>query len=322
MPDRLPRVPRSPVVIPYISLMLDLAEIRERAGTADEPAFIGSGWYPPKEVALEGDVLHFSPDLDRTRLLVPRRGLLTSFVALQSAPAASVAAFARRWGRLFLCEHGLPESHHMRVPLAKGPPMIYSPEPELPWEAIPMGPQGWGDLEPLANWRFLAGRMAAILEAASSLYLGSIPSLEIWDRAGGPPLRRYVELFSRAAPDMRKKLALSLTNLHMDIAAPRLQVGPAGMVVAGALPVALAVQLALAVARQESDFLPCSTPGCTNPAILPRRGATAYCGGCLADGARNRDSQWRHREKLRLERQRGDMSALMTDRPPTPSPGS
>jgi hypothetical protein len=286
--------------------MIDLEDLRERAGTAEEPVFIGSGWHPPKVVALERGALHFSPDTDPTRLLTPRRGLLTSFVALEAAPPERIAAFARRWGRLYLCEHGLPESHHLRVRHATGPPMTYVPEPGHPATTIPIGPRGWGDIEPVANWRFMARQMGAILEAASRFHTNQVPSLDVWERAGGVVLRHYVEKFipnlgevRPKVPDLGKKLALSLTNLHMDIAGPRLQVGPTGMSVGGGLPVALAVQLALAVVRQESDFLPCSTPRCTNPAVVPRRGAKAYCGECLASGVRNRDSQRKHREKLR-----------------------
>ena len=279
--------------------MIDLNDLRERAGTAEEPAFIGSGWHPPKVVALDGDVLRFSPDTDRSRLLVPRRGLLRSFVALEAAPPERIAAFARRWGRLYLCEHGLPASHHMRVPGATGPQMAYVRGRTLPSIPIPTDPQGWGDIEPVANWRFMARQMGAILEAASLVHINQVPPLDVWERAGGRVLRLYVERFGREGTDFSKRLALSLTNLHMDIAGPRLQVGPNGMSVGGGLPVALAVQLALAVARHDSDFLPCSSPDCLNPAVVPRRGATPYCGDCLAGGARNRDAQERHRQKLR-----------------------
>jgi hypothetical protein len=147
--------------------------------------------------------------------------------------------------------------------------------------------------------------MRAVLEAATLIRLRQPVPLDVWDRAGGRVVGLYAKRFGVSDPRLLHGLALQLANVQVAIAAPRLSVeftsaksDVIGLNVGGSgLPVAVAVQLALAVGDIRTDFLFCSEPGCTNPANRPRKGATPYCGEHLGRGVRNRDAQRRHRSR-------------------------
>ncbi len=74
-----------------------------------------SHWYSRKpELSSDSQVLLFGPfftdgpDLERLRTV---RQLLDEFIELADAPAARIFGFAKRWGSLHLCAHGLPPAH-------------------------------------------------------------------------------------------------------------------------------------------------------------------------------------------------------------------
>ncbi|HYN69318.1 MAG TPA: hypothetical protein VEX41_03810 [Candidatus Eisenbacteria bacterium] len=304
-----------------------VGRLRREALLDVDPAFTAHGWHPPIETWLDGHDLHFSRELDASRTLLPTEGLLTTFVRLELAPAEDVELFARNWGRLHLCAHALPYTHSLYRPGLRIPPGTYlppddadrPPEPVPPDTAADPPPDwwptadrdvvrqrtqhSWGDSEPLAGWRYLAGQMAGVLQVAALLDTGVSPSAATWERAGGPMAWLLVERFDWHTEPALRTLLLSLVNELLALCAPVIRIAPTGLAIGGdGLSSALAMQLALAVAREETDFLPCREPGCTNPALRPRRGATPYCGFHLAHGVRRRDELRRHRERER-ERQ-------------------
>jgi hypothetical protein len=297
-----------------------LPRLRRQAHLAEDPPFAAGGWYPQMDVRLDGSHLRFSRELDHHRLLLPRDGLLTRFVGLELAAAADIEDFARDWGALHLCAHGLPYTHGLYRPHMRIPPSTYLPPedadqpPELPppmadpvpdWWATADADErrqrtehSWGDTEPLAGWRFLAGRMAGTYEAAALLDMKVTPSASTWERAGGPTVWMVIERFNILDLPVLRGFLFSLVNEMLTLTAPAIMIGPSGLAFGGGgLASALAMQLAVAVAREDTDFLPCMEPGCTSRARHPRRGATPYCDYHLDHGVRRRDELRRHRER-------------------------
>lgn len=70
---------------------------------AREPALSEDG-----EVLLFGLFFNDGPDMDRPATV---RQLLEEFISLAEASTATILVFARRWGSLHLCAHGLPPKH-------------------------------------------------------------------------------------------------------------------------------------------------------------------------------------------------------------------
>ena len=303
-----------------------LSRLRREQHLGVDPSYAAHGWRPPKAVWSEGDDLHFSREADAERVLFPRDGLLTRFVRLEHASAGDIKAFAQEWGRLHLCAHGLPYTHRYRLPAMRIPPNVYLPpeDADQPPEPVPPDPaadpppdwwptsdmdelrmrteHSWGDSEPLEGWRYLAGRMAGTFEAAALLDADDEPPSTTWERAGGPLAWTVVQTFGWRGPALREYLYF-LVNGLVALTAPVISLTPSGLAIGGGLAPALAMQLALAIAREDTDFLPCSETACTNPARHPRRGATPYCGFHLDHGVRKRDEQRRRRERKRRERQ-------------------
>ena len=97
----------------------------QRSGLVDESFGLSrptapSALYLPRIVGFKGDRLLYSdPGDGRTP---PPSDLLASFFDLANAPASKVVAFARSYGPLGLCEHGLPFAHcgHQQVYLEGG----------------------------------------------------------------------------------------------------------------------------------------------------------------------------------------------------------
>jgi hypothetical protein len=321
-------VPPRPRITPIISpIMSDaLTRLRREVHVESDPSFAAHGWRPPKEVRLEGNDLQFSRELDAGRVLFPRDGLLTRFVRLEHAPARDIEGFARQWGRLYLCAHGLPWTHRYRFPAMRIPLNVFLPpaDADRPPEPVPPDPaadpppawwpthdldelrmrteHSWGDSEPLEGWRHLAGRMAGVFEAAAVLDADDEPSASTWERSGGPLGWKVVQTFHWRGPALREYLCVLVSQL-IALTAPTISLTPSGLAIGGGLAPTLAMQLALAIAREDTDFLPCMEPGCTNPASHPRRGATPYCGYHLNHGVRRRDELRRRREREREKAQ-------------------
>src|SRR5262245_3839068 len=65
------------------------------------------------------DLLVYSYDTSSRRPRVTREALI-EFTRLYDSPAEEIESFARRYGVLGLCEHGLPSTHEIRLMRAGG----------------------------------------------------------------------------------------------------------------------------------------------------------------------------------------------------------
>ncbi len=98
---------------------------------------------------------------------------LSSFVDLAGAPPERVLDFARRWGVLKLCEHGLPRTHHPDCD-------VMHRDKDAPTER-----HAW---EPIERWDQFARRARVVLSITERLRSGGIGLSEEWADVGSPPL--------------------------------------------------------------------------------------------------------------------------------------
>lgn len=95
--------------------------------------------------------------------------LLLAFAGLSVAPASQILTFARRWGPLWLCGHGLPASH-------RSAEWLLDRDPFGRCEAIRDPPREDVDL-----WRRYATEAAAVVEVVTSLRKQCPVPLAMWD---------------------------------------------------------------------------------------------------------------------------------------------
>jgi len=113
-------------------------------------------WSVPSDLRLDGDLLVWSPG--GGEVVTGRADMLESFACLPDQSDAHLLGFARRWGVLNICEHGLPASHF--------------PRRFLQWideEGAPSCDIAPGVSEPVDAWRRYAGMAQAILNIAARL---------------------------------------------------------------------------------------------------------------------------------------------------------
>lgn len=230
----------------------------------------------------------------------PPPDLLERFVRLRQADDVAVAAFAERWGFLFLCEHGHPAGVHADVVGNIG-------AADCQW-ALDLGG------EPCSEWRDLASEAWSCLEVAASLYAGRPPQPQQMQRLlgeDGVAYLRDVHRGMRGEDVMRRArtalqdsvtewLQYAMVRLVYrwapDWPEPRLELGSeAGSPLVGEL----AMQLAFATARA-GGFAVCAECGDTfAPTRRPKVGQRAFCATCRADGAPQRAAarDWARRRK-------------------------
>jgi len=153
-----------------------LRERLELAGvpTPLEQAAVPKEWCVPEDIELRDDRLWWRPSKPSPAFpgltyayakRAPGPGLLEQFVALSDAPAEDILRYARHWGVLVICHHGLPASHseHCR----------------------PMTRSGRGRYvfwEPIESWRYFARHAKGILEIAAATHNGQVIESAITER--------------------------------------------------------------------------------------------------------------------------------------------
>jgi hypothetical protein len=123
----------------------------------------------------------------RNQLVHPSKEMLSEFSLLRDGTDADILAFAKRWGPLGICEHGVPHTHwpltpwneHSRIVKEEeihGRPAKNTPKVKVevlrPW-CQPQGSEETfraGGREPLVKWRSYAKEAQTIVTVADQLY--------------------------------------------------------------------------------------------------------------------------------------------------------
>lgn len=250
-----------------------------------------AGWLVPNRIEIDeaGDRLIWWPG---SHPIEDDQGVATDFARIAGGSNEAILAYARKWGVLELCKHGLPRTHrqptvwpgHMGMrnlsPDASCLPIQHESAPH-------QGVAGFGPWqEPLSGWRTYTAKVRAIVDLAGQLRLGVQGSHEDWVKASGESdddqwigspwdLARAVEELLEIAnirPLFRWRGERGYEML--------LGVPGSGLAGGGAFP-AIAMQLALSVARSDGIAY-CS--GCGNAFSAkesrPAKGEHRYCQAC------------------------------------------
>lgn len=151
----------------------ELAGLLGEAGNFDRP-YQGRQFRAPVVSGNDGGLLiwHWEDKVTSSPLRPEAHGfgLLIEFMNLADAPVETILAFARKWGVLEICRHGLPGTHNLHhADIFYGRwcfPFYYT---DTKWF-----------YEPIAYWHFYAGQMRALLNIAIRLKQGGPGLVEDW----------------------------------------------------------------------------------------------------------------------------------------------
>lgn len=253
----------------------------------------------------------------------PTRGALNAFLKLPTRGAEDVATFARSYGVLGICEHGVPGIHRACDPVRRYPLFLeVGADKAADWMT-----------EPIAAWQLWAGRLTAALNLADDLRAGLEGDEDDWITIlpGDASIWREV-LPHRSRPWATAQLGAIVTGwltmagvapalVWIDrpgpaltlalggFAAPALASRDAGFVwPANSLFPVLVTELALAIAAGPIGHCSvCKTPFTTdNDARSVRRDRRAFCSAdCRLDARRAAKKEWARRRR-RAQRPRND----------------
>jgi len=302
---------------------LHRAGLFDRRGLLERPFDLGRLLVPTR-VNVEGDrlvwavpVAHDEFGIDYTdfsgyKQVTPQAGLLTQFVQLADAPAEQIAQYARRWGMLGLCEHGVPAGHGRS---ADGRTHFGCPLQGQAWVSTDAGFEltAW---EPLELWRRYAREAAVLLSIAATLHRGEPAPVENWralsslashvdgwywavERTGRSNFVRVQQGILQI--QLNDWLALGGVRPYFDwgVAEGQPEQPPTVRIGAESLFGALALYLVAAVASADG-FVMCA--GCKRPYPSAKRQPSAgrrnFCPDCRQAGVPNRLAQRARRARL------------------------
>ena len=288
--------------------MKDIEEEISLAGIADEEGRVerplaDTRWHKPDVVELEADRLVYQYGARPTVSSGP--GLLTAFVKLADAPETAMRDYARRWGPLRLCEHGLPATHNR-------PALAPSVAHQVTW-CEPRGFDSTSDQqifwEPLKEWRGYAHEARTLLLLAAQLHQGNPTPADDWCRALGwswEAVDRYLPNGTgtewHIAQRVNDWLAWGASRFTFDWRPGR---KPAMSIGGGGLFGALAAELMLAIARSDGLAI-CSACGVPYfPSRKPSRSRRSYCQTCRQAGRAERDATRAYQGRKRIRRAGG-----------------
>lgn len=175
----------------------DLGGVTHSSAGTLERFIDGSRIGSPPVIELEGERLIWARSYGESGTIRdPAPGMLAEFVRLSDAPAQAILDYARRWGVLFICKHGVPASHNQAQPVFPGFPRHLGGCKPLGWSvtAVPgwttTGPPNWHvaaeepevahGWEPLERWRYFAGYARMILDVAVKLHRSEHVPFKTW----------------------------------------------------------------------------------------------------------------------------------------------
>jgi hypothetical protein len=261
----------------------------------------------------------------RWKFVEPSNRILSDFIHLADGPPERILAYAKKWGVMGICEHGLPASHN---PLPLPVPSIFSPDSDnwckpqgwtASWRPERWEAQGW---EPLEVWWQFARRARAILGIAAQLYeeptYGKEPRFgehKDWEtiykdrpKNLGENDELILDIMSKAISGRRQawESLSSAVNEWLFIAnvRPESSLTENGLTfnfgIYGSLFGALASQLLLAVTRTRGIAF-CSDCGkLYTPKFPVRSGKNHFCSDCGKPGAWRLASRKKRQRKAQL----------------------
>lgn len=243
----------------------------------------------PAEIELEGSEIRWNPQDANFVTKEVKKELLLDFARLVLVGSESILEFARSWGVLGLCEHGLPATHN---------PAQHS----LSGQVISVGCEPTGK-ESVQEWQEYARKIRAVLNVAAQIRKGEVGRREDWLVLGMDDEQQPKEI--RASEILIEKIAntlLDLVNVR-----PRLQMNPAGITIShpanSSLFGVIAIQVAQHVAGTNGPLL-CSACGELYELLVidrrPRAGERNYCFECRGTAAR-RDASRDYRRRKKAE---------------------
>jgi len=137
---------------------------------------MGGSWTAPDEVRVERSNL-FALYGDQSRDVSPTyremtEGVLYGLLRLADEETDEpYIEYAKEWGMLGLCNHGLPVGHRLtpRRLLAPGARVSAALEPGIEYEGCPVRRKGDAIVEPLDRWRYYARQVKSIVSLAITL---------------------------------------------------------------------------------------------------------------------------------------------------------
>jgi hypothetical protein len=236
----------------------------------------GWGWYP----------IHSGP------------GLLEGFVRLTDASPEAICTFARRWGVLRICHHGLPATHNPR------PPELPAQSGIATW-CYPLRQSGWY-WEPLDIWHDFARRARAVLNLAAAMGQKTSTRREDWAVLHDTWAQRW-DASGGNVPVATMHLVLEHvvnTWLVWGHVCPMLEGSNHGLRIelrGGGLFGAIAVQLLAAVSRSKGWAVCINCGDVYSPLRRPKRSQRTYCHKPECKAAAIRDAMRDYRARRRIQ---------------------
>ncbi|MFC2153116.1 hypothetical protein ACFLQ7_00590 [Actinomycetota bacterium] len=286
------------------------------SGSLHREAGKGSGWHLPGDVQLEyiadgyGVITwsHFGAGAHPFGGK-PDSGFLEGFIELEGADDDDIASFARRWGVMMICRHGLPATHAPDPwPLYQDPSGFFQKDSESRLSGVSVGCRPirlseYRFAEPIEIWRRYARRFRALLDIAALLHRGDRPPAEYWEPLGRPPHDSPDTddlLWPKAELAQHIDNMLLLGNVRLGFewigdARPQVSHGTTAMFSE------LALQLCLAAARSDGTARCSSCARAYLPTRRPNPNRRNYCPTCRKSKIPERDASRARRARAAKE---------------------
>jgi hypothetical protein len=250
-------------------------------------------YWVPKDIRLEkGRLVWGDTHREDLEQVATSPQTIDGFLRLSDATPDEIFRYARRWGPIGFCKHGLPASHNSRWRLDRA--------------VVKMCPPCGGTnhlWEPLEFWRMTAKRATSLLSIAAALYDDKSGSEEDWKIVERGDLRP-VDIYDWPIVNQRFELEWHLTHwMQMGRLIPIVTFDK--KVLSFSLDVlngsglfgALGLQLALAASRTDglASCFACRRPFI--PSRRPKANQHTYCPECREIGRPTRDASRAYRQR-------------------------
>jgi len=244
-------------------------------------------WFAPEDVeVVEDGVVWLPGDLARVEVVKPQRGMLDRFVSLADTSPNRVSAFAKQWGVLEICKHGLIATHGNALDWC----------PSQGFEGRP----GWF-WAPLEVWRSTARQMRAMLSITAALHRGHSTESGDWVSIQ----EEFGDKLAGERPGIQMEALSSVANdwIQLGGVLPTVRMRPDRSEVmlasTSGLFGALVTQLAAALTRSEGLGVCVSCNRVYSPSRKPQAGRRSFCPECRDAGAPARFAMRDYNAKLR-----------------------